>query len=76
MRESVAHFNVALAQDLHLPLHQRHGIAALVGDAQGRQQFFVLDEEVRISLKVRRDSSGLQAFTRGSVCGYLRLIGH
>ena len=52
------------------------GIAALVGDAQGRQQFFVLDEEVRVSLKVRRDSSGLQAFTRGSVCGYLRLIGH
>ncbi len=76
VRELVAHFDVALAQDLHLALHQRHGVAALVGDAQGGQQFFVFDEEVRVSLKVRRDSSGLQTFARGRFGGYLRLIGH
>ena len=61
----MAHLDIALAQDLHLSLHQRHGVAALVGDAQRRQQFFVLDEEIRIRLKVRRDSSGLQTFARG-----------
>jgi hypothetical protein len=57
-------FYVAVAQDGHLPLHQRHGIAAPVGDAQGRKQLFVLDEEVRMSLQVRGNGRRLQAFGR------------
>jgi hypothetical protein len=27
----MAHLDVAVAQELHLALHQRHGVAALVG---------------------------------------------
>eukprot|EP00659_Diplonema_papillatum_P009954 gene9954-biopygen9956 len=76
LREPMAHFDIALAQDLHLPLHQRHGIAALVGNTQGRQQFFVFNEEVRVSLQIRRNGCGLQTFAWGCLRGYLRLISH
>jgi hypothetical protein len=79
VRETMAHLDVAVAQEGHLALDQRHGIAALVGNAQGRQQFFVLDEEVRMSLQVRGNRCRLQALGRGFVGlsgGYLRLIGH
>ncbi|MNT62200.1 hypothetical protein D3C72_1998940 [compost metagenome] len=64
MRQAMTQFNVAVAQDGHLTLDQRHGIAAPMGDTQGREQFFVLDEEVRMSLQVRGYSRRLQAFGR------------
>ena len=67
VREAMTQFDVAVAQDGHLALDQRHGIAAPMGNAQGREQFFVLDEEVRMSLQVRGNRRRLQAFGRGFV---------
>ncbi len=60
----MTHLDVAVAQDGHLPFDQRYGVAALVGNAHGRQQFFVLDEEVRMSLQVRGNRCRLQALGR------------
>ena len=67
LRKTVAHLDVAFAQDFHLPLDQRDGIATLVRYAQGREQFFVLDEEIRMSLKVRGNRRRLQALGRAFV---------
>ncbi|MNV95688.1 hypothetical protein D3C71_1906040 [compost metagenome] len=60
----MAQLDVAIAQDGHLPFDQGHGIAAPVRNAQGRQQFFVLDEKVRMSLQVRGNCRCLKAFGR------------
>ncbi|MNV95685.1 hypothetical protein D3C71_1906010 [compost metagenome] len=56
--------DVAVAQDGHLPFDQRHRVAASVGNAQGRQQFFMLDEKIRMSLQVRGNRRRLEAFGR------------
>ncbi|MNL30809.1 hypothetical protein D3C87_1525670 [compost metagenome] len=37
VRQTVTQFDVAVAQDGHLPLHQRNGVAAPVGNAHCRQ---------------------------------------
>jgi 4-coumarate--CoA ligase len=42
-------------------------LAALMGDAQGREQFFVLDEKIRMSFQVRGNRRRLKAFGRGFV---------
>ena len=54
----------ALSDSELLALDQRDGIAALMGDAKGRQQFFMFDEEVRMSLQVRGNRCRLQALGR------------
>src|SRR3546814_18814555 len=74
----MAHFDVALAQDLHLMLDQRHGVAASMGDAHRCQQFFMFDEEVRVSLQISGHRCGIR-MTGGFVglWGWnLWLVGH
>src|SRR5690606_9333261 len=60
LRQAVAHLDVALAQQLDLALHQRHGAAGLVRDAQLGDQVLVVDEDLRVLPQVGGDALGIQ----------------
>ncbi|MNT17206.1 hypothetical protein D3C72_1523440 [compost metagenome] len=73
LRQAMAHLDVALAQQLDLALHQGHGIARLVGDAHFGDQFFVVDEELRVEAQVGGHGLGVEVLR---LVLFLVLVGH